>query len=53
MTEKNLQRKPYPLGAHIEGDGVRFSFVCRAASCGILLYDKATGKELKKIYFAQ
>lgn len=53
MTEKNLQRKPYPLGAHIEDGVVRFSFVCKAASCGILLYDKATGKKLEKIYFTQ
>lgn len=53
MTEKNLQKKPYPLGAHIEDGGVRFSFVCKAAICGILLYDKATGKELQKIYFTQ
>lgn len=53
MTEKNLQKKPYPLGAHIEDGGVRFSFVSRASSCGILLYDRKTGKMLRKIPFSQ
>ncbi|RKJ21893.1 hypothetical protein D7X48_03135 [bacterium D16-50] len=53
MTEKNLQKKPYPLGVHKEEGGVRFSFVSRAASCGILLYDRKTGRELEKVPFAQ
>ncbi len=53
MTENNLQKKPYPLGAHIEDGGVRFSFVCKSASCGIMLYDKATGREMEKIIFSQ
>jgi len=53
MTEKNLQKKPYPLGAHIEEGGVRFSFVSRAMACGVLLYDRAAGRMLKKIPFSQ
>ena len=53
MTEKTLQKKPYPLGVHREGSGIRFSFVSRAAVCGILLYDKITGREREKIPFEQ
>ncbi len=51
MTEKILQKKPYPMGAHPEGGGVRFSFVSGSASCGVLLYDKTTGKQRRKINF--
>lgn len=51
MTVKNMQIKPYPLGAHIEGEGIRFSFVSAKKNCGILIYDKATGKRLEKIPF--
>lgn len=53
MTEKIWQKRPYPLGAHIEGDGVRFSLVSRKASCGILLYDRATGGLKEKVPFTQ
>lgn len=53
MTEKTLRKKPYPLGAHREGSGIRFSFVSRAAECGILLYDRTTGRERQKIPFEQ
>jgi len=51
VTKFNLQKKPYPLGAHIEDGGIRFSFVSRAAVCGILLYDRTTGKLIKKLPF--
>ncbi len=51
MTEYNMQIKPYPLGAHCEKDGIRFSFVSAKQSCGILIYDKKTGKKLEKIPF--
>lgn len=53
MTEKTLQKKPYPLGVHREDGGIRFSFVSKAAVCGILLYDRMTAKELEKIPFSQ
>jgi len=53
MTENYLQKKPYPLGAHMEHGGVRFSFVSKSASCGILLYDRTSGKLLQKIPFSQ
>lgn len=53
MTEKNWQKKPYPLGAHIEGGGVRFSYVSRAASCGILLYDRDTDRLVRRIPFTE
>lgn len=51
MTEKKMQIKPYPLGAHRESDCIRFSFVSRKENCGILLYNRATGKKLKKLPF--
>lgn len=53
MTEKILQKNPHPLGAHIENNGVRFSFVSRTASCGILLYDGKTGRLQRKIPFTE
>lgn len=51
MTGKLQQKKPYPLGAHIESGAIRFSFVSKTGSCGILLFDRATGKALDKIPF--
>lgn len=53
MTEKNMQNKPYPLGARMEGDKIIFSFVSGTGSCGILLYDKETDRLLEKIPFTQ
>lgn len=53
MTEDRLQKNPFPLGACKEGKGVRFSFVSGAAHCGILLYDRITGKKLNKIPFVR
>lgn len=51
MTENIMQIRPYPLGAHCEGDGIRFSFVSKKDVCGILIYDKKTGRKLEKISF--
>lgn len=42
---------PYPLGAHKESGGVRFAFVSAKEDCGIVLYNKKTGKQQKKIAF--
>lgn len=42
---------PYPLGAHREADGIRFSFASKEDSCGVILYDRKTGKQQKKIAF--
>ncbi len=52
MTEMNRQKQPYPLGAHAQEQGVRFSFVSRSRDCGICLYDRETGKLLDKIPFS-
>lgn len=49
MTEYIMQKDPYPLGARREGNEIRFSFVSRADCCGILLYDRVTGKKLDRI----
>lgn len=49
-------RKPYPLGAHVEGEGIRFSYVSKvsgAGSRGILLYDRKTCRRLKKLPFSE
>jgi len=51
MTEKMIQIKPYPLGAHYEGEGIRFAFVSAKESCGVLIYEKNTGKRVDKIPF--
>ena len=51
MSGRNQQKKPYPLGAHAEDGGVSFSFVSRSADCGILLFDRRTGKAVDKIPF--
>lgn len=51
MTENNLQIRPYPLGAHFEYPYIRFSFVSKKENCGIILYDKMTGKRVSKLPF--
>ncbi|MBO5336269.1 MAG: hypothetical protein J6A94_03960 [Lachnospiraceae bacterium] len=53
MTENRMRVKPYPLGAHLEEDGIRFAFVSAKEKCGIILYDKKTGKKMKKIPFTK
>lgn len=51
MTEIFSRKTPYPLGAHKEGGKLRFAFVSKKSSCGILLFDKATGREIDKVSF--
>ena len=51
MTGIFSRKKPYPLGAHIEDGKLRFAFVSKKSSCGILLFDRATGRELDRIPF--
>ena len=51
MTDTFQQKKPYPLGAHVENGKIRFSFVSKNMSCGIQLFDRYTGKALDKIPF--
>lgn len=51
MTDLFSRKKPYPLGAHKEDGKLRFAFVAREPVCGILLYDRATGKMLSRIPF--
>lgn len=53
MTKQNLPIKPYPLGAHFEAGRIRFSFASKKTDCGILIYDRTTGKRKKKIAFEQ
>lgn len=54
MTEyNNLQIKPEPISTCRERRGVPFSFVSKSQSCGILLYDRATGRLQKKIPFTE
>ena len=49
MTEKKHAMKPYPLGAHPEEGAIRFAFASAKKDCGIILYDRASGKKLKRI----
>ncbi len=52
MTKHELTcRKPYPLGAHAENGAVRFSFISHREDCGVLVYDRKTGKRLSKSAF--
>ncbi len=53
MTKHFSHKQPYPLGAHVEDGGVRFSLVSRAETCGILLYDRRTGRLSEKIPFTR
>lgn len=52
MTKSKTQLKPYPLGAHAEAGRIRFAYAAKAASCGIILYDRQTGKLLRKEAFS-
>lgn len=53
MTDKSVQIKPYPLGAHREQGGVRFSFVSREKECGVVIYDRHSGGRGRRIPFRQ
>ncbi|MBR1932009.1 MAG: hypothetical protein IJ833_11195 [Lachnospiraceae bacterium] len=53
MTLHNQQLRPYPLGAHYEAGKLRFSLVSREESCGVVLYDRSTGKFIQKIPFTK
>lgn len=53
MAENILQKNPHPLGAHVESGGVRFAFVSRSTSCGVVLFDRKTERQLKKIPFTE
>lgn len=51
MTDQKIRITPYPLGAHSEADGIRFSFISEEENCGIILFDRNTGREIRKIPF--
>lgn len=54
MTENNnLQMKPDSISIHQEENSVRFCFVSKSASCGIMLYDRAGGQLREKIPFTE
>lgn len=59
MKTDYCYRNPYPLGAHVEGEEIRFSYVSKvskasgAGSCGIVLYDRKTGRVLEKLPFSE
>ncbi|MCM1217560.1 MAG: alpha-amylase family glycosyl hydrolase [Lachnospiraceae bacterium] len=52
MTKTRTQQNPYPLGAHVEAGRIRFAYATKAASCGVILYDRKTGKQLRKEAFS-
>lgn len=45
MTEKKHAIKPYPLGAHVEDGAIRFAYASGKKDCGILIYDRKSGKK--------
>lgn len=51
MTGYELRTGPYPLGAHSIADGIQVSFVSKSENCGIIFYDRESGKRIKKIPF--
>ncbi len=51
MTDKRVKLQPYPLGAHCEKDRIRFAFVSDKKDCGILLYNRKTGRLMRRIPF--
>ena len=53
MTEKKHAIKPYPLGAHVEDGVIRFAYASGKKDCGIILYDRKSGKKLHRIPFSQ
>ncbi len=53
MFNINYDRKPYPLGAHPEAEGIRFAFVSRQKPCGILLFDRKTGRKVDRLPFGE
>ncbi len=44
---------PYPLGIHIDKEGVNFAYVSTRTDCGVVLFFKDTMKEWKRIPFAE
>lgn len=52
MTKIRSQQNPYPLGAHVEAGGIRFAYATKAASCGVILYNRKTGRQLRKEAFS-
>ncbi|MCH5342535.1 MAG: hypothetical protein J1E64_00755 [Acetatifactor sp.] len=53
MTGRDWQMIPYPLGAHYEMDCIRFSFASKKEHCGVILFDRNSGRRLKKLPFSQ
>lgn len=54
MTENKRLIKPYPLGAHCEKDNlIRFSFVSKKGNCGIILYERQTGRRKCRLAFSE
>lgn len=53
MTEKRLPLKPYPLGACREGDMIRFAFASEKKKCGVIIYDRKTGRRIGRLPFTE
>lgn len=53
MTERKHTIKPYPLGAYPEDGAIRFSFATSKKDCGVIVYDRKSGKRVHKIPFRQ
>lgn len=51
MTAFRQPVSPFPLGAERMADGIRFSFITGEEECGVLLYDRAKGKQIAKVPF--
>ena len=51
MEEKKRQIAPYPLGVYPEGSNIKVSYISNSNTCGIVLYDKKSGEEIRRISF--
>ncbi len=53
MTYSTIPNTPYPLGITPQASGIHVSYVPHksADNCGMILYDKRTGAELRKVSF--
>lgn len=43
---------PYPLGIHEDASGINFAYVSSSSDCGIVLYEKKSREERKRIPFS-
>ncbi|MBR5248792.1 MAG: hypothetical protein IKV27_07630 [Lachnospiraceae bacterium] len=51
MKYNNHNFTPYPLGVTPQGSNIKVSYISNTDTCGIILYDKKSGHEIRRISF--